>query len=644
MQTNIIKKVSDKLNGWPAYIRVKTEISESRFIQPFLVMAVMGWIPSAWSYMIPILAVYGVIKRKELVEYINSISQSISNFFEGSEEEQLEARNNSGNRSFLSLHIGQWFGNKISSSPLSVAKFSLSFYILIMSTMPWSMFMIYALYRPKTEVLEAIYKQFQSVTNTFLGFYQNLSNVQKVLVTILGVSLGSVIIRSIFVSSGLLGIFDAGMTVAMLGLTVAGFRLAMTDLAQTLSHPLKLLTHRMGIFLGIIAGNRFAHNLFFAKISGSLGPTYGTIESSGFLSSIYRTLFSSDPYGKDSFYFANSFYNRIATGTGSLLGNLFFSHTASTYGTFHGVLGPSSYQLLFFMIVGGVVGHFIDKAVDKASTKFFADAGEAWENKPDSPSHSKFIDRIKSLLNFTKNYRYPVVSTLTVTYLMQSLRVPMYIHILHTCNSPMLTLLFIEGGLLLPALLAAKAYRMAKERFSAAVILPEIEPKLDENKEQQEDLDAEKAKEPEAVLKEALAAKLTEGSEGSDKIDLVKEPVKVSLEEQEKEELRPEPVLFVGLDQQPQRERVEEANKAAVVHSSHSSHSSLSSDESEGDRNNEEQGQEVVRSRSRSRTHSHDSSSSATPSPVRREDSIARSRSVSREPSKARSRSPSPHL
>lgn len=652
MQTNITKKILDMLNRSPIFIKIKNEINESKFIQPLLVMAVMGWIPSAWLYLTPVLVVYGVLKRKELSEYLKGIRQSIHDFFEGSEEEQLEAKNNKTNRSFLSHHVGQWLGEKISSAPLNAAKLGLSSYIFIMSGMPWSLFMIYALYRPKTEILEAIYKQLQLVAGGLQGFFQKLTNVQKVLATLVGVSLGSTIIRSIFVEAGLLGIFDAAMTVTMLGLTVAGFRLAMTDLAQTLSHPLKLLTHRMGVFLGIIAGNRLAHNLFFAKISGSLGPTYGTIESSGFFSSIYRMLFSNDPYSKDSFYFANSLYNRLATGTGSLLGNLFFSHTASTYGTFHGTLGPSSYQLLFFMVVGGVVGYFIDKAVDKVSTKFFADAGEAWDNKPDSPSHSKFIQRIKSLLNFTNNYRYPLVSTLTVTYLMHALRMPMYIHVLHACNSPMLTLLFIEGGLLLPAMLATKAYRMAKERFYPAIkqptelVVPEIIPALDENKEQN-DLEAQKSKEPE--LTEILAAKLNSGSSADDELS-AKEEEKMTAEQQQ--EHRPEPVLFAAAkeDTQPEllkkliveEERKEEA--APVIHDHSSSNSLHASEESESDNDVNNEGQEIERGRSPSPSPVR--SASASQSPVRNAGSrsVSRSSSASRESSRSRSRSTSPHL
>lgn len=643
MQTNIIKKVSDNLNSWPIFIKIKNEINESKFVQPLLVMAVMGWIPGAWSYLIPVLAVYGVIKRKELVGFIDSISKSFNNFFNGSEEEQLEAHKNRNNRSFFSRHMGEWLGGKISSSPLNAVKVSLSFYIFIMSAMPWSLFMIYALFRPKTEILEAIYKQFQSVTSGLQGFFQNLSNVQKVFFTLVGVSISSAVIGSIFVNSGLIGIVDASMTITMLGLTVAGFRFAMTDLAQTLSHPLKLLTHRMGIFLGIIGGNRLAHNLFFAKISGSLGPTYGTIESSGFFSSLYRMFFSTDSYSKDSFYFANSLYNRIATGTGSLLGNLFFSHTASTYGTFYGTLGPSSYQLLFFMIVGGAVGYFIDKVVDKVSTKFLVDAGEAWENKPDSPSHSKFIQHIKSSLNWVNNYRYPIVSTLAVTHLMYSLKVPMYIHILHTCSSPMLTVMFIEGGLLLPALFTTKAYRMAKERFFSAkkepepkviepIVIPEPEVVIDKNQEQEK-------------LEEVLNQKLTEGrkqkssSSKSDKSESSMDGDEISDEEKAKkieiikeQQPSPEPVLFAATQPQALKQKDKSVDDAENSHSADAESSNEGPDEDEG--------RKVVRSRSSSRSPSrspsHSRSSSRSPVRVEGGDSSSSSRSPSR------SRSPSP--
>lgn len=484
MISNAINKLINRLNNSPYVIWAKNEIKEAKVIQALLVMTVMGWLPFAWTYLLPIMTVYAVVKRKELLGYLNYTLQSVIDFFEGSQEEQLEARENGDYRkSHLSFHIGQWIGKKLYGSPLTVFKHFLSFYILIMSTMPWSMFMIYALYRPQAEVLEAIYKQFKVATDVFWGFYKGLSNVQKVLMTLLSVSITSGLLRSLFVSSGLLGIFDVGMTIGMLGLTVAGFRLVMTDFARAISHPLKLITHKMGIFLGIIGGNRVAHARYYGKLAGSLGPTYGSVESGGFFQSVYKMFFSTNPYGHNQFYMTNSFganiFNRMSTGAGGLLGSIFFSYDVSTYGTFNGILGPTSYQVFVFMALGAGVGYFIDKAVDRISTVFYNDVNKVWAN-PEGPSHSKFIEAIKSTVNFGNNYRFPLSATLVTTGLLYGFKTPMYLTILHRTTNPLLSLLLIEFSLLLPALLSTKLYRVGSQWIQnkffekKSEVLPEV--------------------------------------------------------------------------------------------------------------------------------------------------------------------------
>jgi hypothetical protein len=462
---SIFSNLAEKLSQTRVVVWIKDEFKEARFIHAALVMAAMGWMPSLWSYMLPVMVIYGAVKYKAVGAYFSQLLKSIGDFFDGSKEEHEEAqRTRNANKSFLSLHIGRWIGNKFNSSPLNVAKFFFSFYILVMSTMPWSMFMIYALYRPKTEVLEAIYKQFQSMTNVVLGFFKGLSNVQKVIATLIAVSITSGILSSLFATSGLLGVFDVAMTVAMLGLTVAGFRLAMTDFARAISRPLTLITNKIGILLGMIGGNRLAHTFFFGKISGSLGPTYGSVQSGGLFQSLYKMAFSTNPYGSSQFFFSNTVggavFNRLSTGAGGLLGSIFFSYDLSTYGTLNGVLGPTSYQLFVFMALGAAVGYFIDKAVDRVSKSFYADAQKTWENNPEEGKKpSRFVNGVKAVVNFANNYRVPFSGTLAVTGLMYYLRMPMYITVLHRTSSPLVSLILIEGAMLIPALLTTKTYR-----------------------------------------------------------------------------------------------------------------------------------------------------------------------------------------
>jgi hypothetical protein len=442
---------------------IKQQYERSRLIHAGLVMAVMGWAPFVWTPLTISLALaYTAIKRKELMVYLHDIKSNITDFFLGSIEEKRQARiKGEHNKSFFWSHIGNLFN----LSPLNVGKALFSIYIMAIVSMPWSMFMIYAFYRPRTEIVQAVYAQSKTVVRALLSFYQSLSNVKKMIFVLLGVSLSSGILNTILVRGGLLGLFDATATIAMLGLMLAGVRLGVGDFFRALSDPIKLLTNKMGILLGMIGGNRFAHYIFSGKISGILGPAYGVVESSGIFPSLYRMFFSTNPYGHSNFYFANSvvgvLFNRMSTGVGGLFGSLFLSHDVMTHGTFHGVLGPTSYQLLAFMAMGAAVGYFIDKAVDRVSNLVKADAIKTWENNPNSPSYSKKVTHIKSAVNFANHYRFTVTMTLIATGLFSGLRMPFYMSMLHTTASPLLSILCIEAALLFPALLVTKLYRVA---------------------------------------------------------------------------------------------------------------------------------------------------------------------------------------
>ncbi len=447
MFLSLFNKV-DKLKKTRVMTWIMAELKASRIIHAGLVMAVMGWIPGVNRvFLMLFLGFYAAIKRNAFFAYLHQKSESIASF-----------------------NIGTWIGNKFNTSPLSVLKFVLSTYILLMSSMPWSMFMIYALYRPREEVLAAIFNQFKAVASPALELFNQLSNVQKLLLTLVAVFITAGMLNSLWMSMTPLGVFDLAMTLVMLALTAAGFRLILTDLAEAISHPLRLVTNKMGILLGAIAGNQLAHAFFFGKISGSLGQTFGSVQSGGLFPSLYNMFFSNNPYGNSKLIFndtvSGALFNWASTGFGGFLGSIFFSHNLSTYGTIHGVLGPTSYQLFVFMAMGAAVGYFIDKAVDRVSKSVYSDVTSTWENKPESPSYSPKIARLKSLVHFGHNYRLPIISTLVITGLMQALRMPMYMTALHSFNTPFMALVYIEAGLLLPALGLTKIYRVVKQAIA----------------------------------------------------------------------------------------------------------------------------------------------------------------------------------
>ena len=439
---------------------IRQELKDARFVHAALVMAVMGWAPSLWTYLLPVLVIYGVVKRKELRAYFRDLfgSEVKAATAEPQEIKKL------AKLSFFMGKLSRWIAKRIESAPLDAAKFSLALYIVAIASMPWSFLMLYALYSSKQETLSAAHKQFMTISSLVKKFLTPLSNTKKTFFVLVAAALISAALSPVFANSGLFGIFDAVMTIGMLALTTVGFRLVLTHLRQSFSRPFVTLTTKMGAFLGMIAGNRWAHWWF----SGSLTTPattmvhHGTVRSSGFFSSIYGMFFSTNPYGTSQTYIStvgSSIFSRLSTGLGSVAGSLFFDQTiAITYTqSVVGTLGPSAYQLFVFMAIGAMVGYFIDKTIDRVSHDFYNDANIAWENKPESLSHSNKIDKFKSLVRFTNDYRYPVISSLVVTGLL-GLATPI--------GSSVLLLALTESALLAPALLTAKTYRSIKAHYA----------------------------------------------------------------------------------------------------------------------------------------------------------------------------------
>lgn len=345
--------------------------------QAILVMIVMGWTPVERMFLGVFLSAYTIlkaIKKKDskwlFLEFIFAYFNKIKNFIFGSKEERKNDRRLKKNTFFLWHHTLQWIGDKVNNSPLAVFKFILSTYFFIVYGILWGSFMIYALYHPRAAALEAIYNFIQSLQAQFLSFFNQLSNVKKLLVTLVGVALTVNmlnIIKSNMFNSLLLGFLGVGTFVFMTGLTLAGIVLFCKDFKKELSNPIKLVASKMGIILGAIQGNYLAHVIFSGKVTGTLGYAYGTVKSSSVFSSLYGLIFTNNPFTHSAIGFFN---------------NLFFSYNLSTYGYFHGVLGPTTFQLCFFMILGGVVGHYIDRYVAIISKSIYSDLKKIWKKDP----------------------------------------------------------------------------------------------------------------------------------------------------------------------------------------------------------------------------------------------------------------------
>lgn len=322
----------------------------SAIIKVTLTLGILGFIPGAWMVGLPILTVYGLIKRE-------TVAQAIRRFFRFRKEldkPDLAATGGEKIADFLITYyagILRWFAT-----------------LMLFFTMPigFGIFAAYGLFRfTTTEWLEIFQQRCMDIYNFVISsanrFLRDASfNAKLILGTTVSILIGSSILLS-----GPLVLFAYSISVCQLAAVLVGGTAAARDLMYALRNPGIAFTQNSGKIAGTFWGRWLAYRIFPGQIMGSMGPAMGHVQSYGLFSGIASSFFA-----PEGWFIFNSggvlgvLLSRFMTFFNSIFTNIFVSESIQMQGDFYGVIGPSPLQLIGMMLVGCFVGYAVEKFVD----------------------------------------------------------------------------------------------------------------------------------------------------------------------------------------------------------------------------------------------------------------------------------------
>jgi|GEM_PF-6690631 len=339
---------------------MREQFGLTALIKAALTLSVLGFIPGAWMVGLPILTVYGLIKREKVAE-------AIRHFF--SFGKRLQTEN-------TAITMGEKIADFLITYYAGILRWFAT--LILFFTMPigFGIFAAYGLFRFTTTEWLDIFQQrckdiYDFVISSINRFIRDADfNTKLILGSAVSVLLG----LSIYMS-GIGVLFAYSISVCQLAAVLVGGTAAARDIMYGMRNPGIALTQNAGKIAGTFWGRWLAYRIFPGQIMGTMGPAMGHVQSYGLFSGIASSFFA--PEGWFIFNSGGIFgvlLARSMTFFNSIFTNIFISESIQMQGDFYGVIGPSPLQLIGMMFVGCLVGFAVEKFVDSLYNEVKADS------------------------------------------------------------------------------------------------------------------------------------------------------------------------------------------------------------------------------------------------------------------------------
>lgn len=343
----------------------KHQFGATALVKMFITLGILGFIPGAWMIGLPILTIYGLIKRE-------AVAQGIRRFF-----------------SFRSLNSNNV---NAASAGEKIADFLITYYagilrwfatLILFFTMPigFGLFAAYGLLRFTTsEWLEIFQQRCQDIYNFVVsGVNRGLRDTSQNSKLILG-ALASLLLGMSIFTSGVGVLFAYSILICQFGAVLVGATAAARDIWYAISNPGISITQNAGKIAGTTWGHWIAYRLFPGQISGSMGPAVGQVQSYGLFSGLASSFLAPDGW----FVFNSGgilgvMLSRFTAFFNTVFTNIFVTQTMQISGDFYGIVGPSTLQLIAMMAVGCLVGYAVEKFVDSLYSEMKEDGKKVAE-------------------------------------------------------------------------------------------------------------------------------------------------------------------------------------------------------------------------------------------------------------------------
>lgn len=332
--------------------------------QTFITLCLFGLVPHGWLIGLPLIGAYATA-RIYLYKKLNpaEFKNMLNNDFTTTAKKLANFKRNLTYKNFLRYCL---------DNPLSVGKFTFSFLVLFMWSMPFSFFTIYGLYRFTDAKWREVFiaranNAYHLMRTTFREVNRRFNVGEKAVMLFVG---GSFLIAGVSVLGGA-HIIAAGMSeltwfalesALEICTTAVGLTAIASDVGHLIDKPVQNLIENPGKFYGLVWGRWLAFAAFFGKVIGSMGPATGHVDQSGVLSSIFNFLF---PPAGSWFSFGTGLTGVITTRfmafVNSIVTSIFFSYNMRITGDFYGVIGPTSFQIFLCMAIGCLLGYITER-------------------------------------------------------------------------------------------------------------------------------------------------------------------------------------------------------------------------------------------------------------------------------------------
>lgn len=314
-----------------------------------LTLGILGFIPGAWMIGVPVLSIYGLVKREKVAAALHR---------------------------FFSFHAEGQPRNVANTLGDQTAEFLMTYYPGILR---WAATLSMFFTMPIFFGLLASYGLLRFTTNEWLDIFQRrcrdlyqftLSSINRFVrdttlrsKIILGSAVGIMLGLSVLLSG--IGIFIAySILVCQLAAVLVGTTAIARDLREAYLNPGKSLTNNAGKAAGTFWGYSLAYRLFPGHVTGSMGPAVGQVHSYGLFSSLFSSLSPQGWFVFNSGGILGVIFSRIMSFANSIFFNVFVNGSMQIQGDFFGTIGPSPVQLIIMMAVGCLIGYGVEKFVD----------------------------------------------------------------------------------------------------------------------------------------------------------------------------------------------------------------------------------------------------------------------------------------
>lgn len=348
-------QTSANLNEW-----FREQFEVTAILKAAITLGILGFIPGAWMIGLPLLTVYGLIKREKVAE-------AIRRFFSFRKELQTE-------------NVAQTTGEKIADFLITYYAGILRWFatLILFFTMPvgFGIFAAYGLFRFTTaqwldifqERCKDIYKFVQGGIGRFIR--DASFNTQLALGLVVSLLIGGSILMS---GGGVL--FAYSIAVCQLAAVLVGATALGRDLLFALNNPGIALTKNAGKIAGAFWGHWLAYKVFAGQLTGSMGPTVGYVQNYSLFSGLISSFLS--PSGWFIFN-SGGILGVIGSWFMSFFNNIFFkmfvTESIQMQGDFFGVISPSVLQLVGTIVACTLAGALVHQFVDSLWNELASDS------------------------------------------------------------------------------------------------------------------------------------------------------------------------------------------------------------------------------------------------------------------------------